>query len=470
MKEFQLIKDIQYEYNADIGLAYASPVRGVWNIVHIGTLVPEGHQIYVCPTSCLRGVVLTTAEMGAMDKLSTITVGEDNILEGDMEESLQRGTERIIRELPARPKMMMIFTSCIHHFMAVNYKRVYKILRQEFPDIDFIDCYMDPIMRRVNPVVPSLWRQIHRGLKKPEDAQKLPNQVNYIGNCFPYGPEYCDLTAMLGESGITVRELNSCRTYEEFQSEAASAVNFVFHVSGLKAAKDMKIRLEQPWMRMRPGYNYDEFDEDLSEAAGLCGIRGYVDPEKNLEKENTPVETSLSAKNGNCQNKWAVRRTSSWSCRQRERTEEAVCRVREALGGVPVSIDYTAVDCPLELALFLLNHGIEVESVFIDVFTEREEIFRALQKRKPDLKIYQTAGWNIRQMDRSHPGKIVCIGQKSAYFMNSDYFVNVVENAGMYGYSGIRHLMELIMDAAQHPKPMKELVQIKGWHCDCFQG
>lgn len=124
---FREIQDMDYEYSADIGLAYASPVRGVWNIVHIATLVPQGHQIFVCPTSCLRGVVLTTAELGRMDKMSTITVGEENILEGDMEEMLQHGVERVIRELPEKPRMMMIFTSCIHHFMAVNYQRVYKL-------------------------------------------------------------------------------------------------------------------------------------------------------------------------------------------------------------------------------------------------------------------------------------------------------------------------------------------------------
>ena len=159
MKEFQYISEIEYEYNADTGLAYSSPVRGVWNIVHIGTLVPEAHEIFVCPASCLRGVVLTTAEMGAMDRLSTITVGEDNILDGDMEEALERGTERIIAELPERPRAMLIYTSCVHHFLAVNYQRVYKVLRQKYPDIDFIDCYMDPIMRRTAPAIPSLWRQ-----------------------------------------------------------------------------------------------------------------------------------------------------------------------------------------------------------------------------------------------------------------------------------------------------------------------
>ena len=157
-KACTLIRDIAYEYNADDGLSYSSPARGVWNIVHIGTLVPGGHQIYVCPTSCLRGVVLTTAELGAMDRLSTITVGEDNILEGDMEETLHEGVRKVIDSLPVRPRMMMVFTSCIHHFLAVNYQRIYRLLRKEYPDIDFIDCYMHPIMRRTSPPVPTLRR------------------------------------------------------------------------------------------------------------------------------------------------------------------------------------------------------------------------------------------------------------------------------------------------------------------------
>ena len=431
MEAFQLIGQMSYEYNADVGLAYASPVRGVWNIVHIGTLVPGGHQIYVCPTSCLRGVVLTTAEMGAMDRLSTITVGEDNILEGDMEEALQHGTERIIEELPQRPRMVMIFTSCIHHFMAVNYKRVYRILQKEYPDIDFVDCYMDPIMRRTAPVVPALWRQMHRVLK---NVPKVRGQVNYIGNCFPYGGDTCDLTALLEENGVKRLEANSCRDYDEFLSMAQSPVNFVFHATGLKAANDMKIRLGQEYLAMRPGYSYDEFDQDMEAASALCSLPA-------------PDKETVAA--------------------LRRRCEEETEKTRLLLAGTPLSIDYTAVDCPLDLALFLLRHGFNVESVFVDVFTERQEILDALKEEKPDLKIYASLGWNIRQMDRTHEGKIVCVGQKSAYFMNSDYFVNIIENAGLYGYRGLIQLMELIRDAYQTEKPMKDLVQIKGWGCSC---
>ena len=430
MKEFQLIRDMEYEYNADVGLSYASPVRGVWNIVHIGTLVPQSHEIFVCPTSCLRGVVLTTAEMGAMDRLSTITVGEDNILEGDMEEALQNGTERIIAELPERPRAMLIYTSCIHHFLAVNYHRVYRILRDKYPDIDFIDCYMDPIMRRKSPAVPSLWRQIHR-LLKPSPLTK--EQVNLVGNCFPY-LQHSDLTVFLQERGIRVMDVNTCKSYDEFLTMAASSVNFTFHNTANAAGKDMKIRLGQEWIRMRPGYVYDEIDEDMRAAADYLEI--------------PPVSAD---------------EIEIW----RKKSEDAVQRTKEIVGDTPVSVDYTAVDRPLELAIFLLEHGFTVASVFIDVFTESEEIFRRLQALAPDLKVYQSVGWNIRRMERGYDGKIIGIGQKSAYFHDTDYFVNIVENDGMYGYRGIIRLMELLAEAADQPKPMRDLVQIKGWGCSC---
>lgn len=430
MKEYQYIRDMEYEYNADVGLSYASPVRGVWNIVHIGTLVPESHEIFVCPTSCLRGVVLTTAEMGAMDRLSTITVGEDNILEGDMEEALLTGTERIISELPKLPRVMLIYTSCIHHFLAVNYQRVYRILREKYPDIDFIDCYMDPIMRRKSPPVPSLWRQIHR-LLKPTEKNKA--QVNLVGNCFPY-LEHSDLTVHLQKNGIKVMDVNTCRSYDEFLSMAASAVNFTFHNTANAAGKDMRIRLDQEWMRMRPGYVYDEIDEDMRKASDFLGIAAP-----------------------------SMEEIDGW----RARTEEVISSTRDIIKDTPVSLDYTAVDRPLELVVFLHEHGFRVASVFIDVFTESEEVFRKLQKMAPDLKVYQSGGWNIRRMERGFVGKIVGIGQKSAYFHDTDYFVNIVENEGMYGYRGIIRLMSLLADAAEHPKPMRDLVQIKGWGCSC---
>ena len=73
------------------GLEYGAPARGVWNIVHVGMLIPGAHEIYVCAGNCLRGVVLTAVEMGAQRRFSTITIKENNVLDGDMERLLIDG-------------------------------------------------------------------------------------------------------------------------------------------------------------------------------------------------------------------------------------------------------------------------------------------------------------------------------------------------------------------------------------------
>ena len=61
------IKDASFPTPFVSALEYNSPVHGNWNIVHTGMQVPESIQIYVCADNCMRGVVLTAAEMNAAE-------------------------------------------------------------------------------------------------------------------------------------------------------------------------------------------------------------------------------------------------------------------------------------------------------------------------------------------------------------------------------------------------------------------
>ena len=65
------IKDASYPAPFASELEYNSPVHGNWNIVHTGMQIPESIQIYVCADNCMRGVVLTAAEMNAADRFSS---------------------------------------------------------------------------------------------------------------------------------------------------------------------------------------------------------------------------------------------------------------------------------------------------------------------------------------------------------------------------------------------------------------
>ena len=102
------------------GLQYSPPARGTWNIVHTAMLVPESHQIYICALGCLRGVVLTAAEMGAMNRFSSIAIEDHELYDGTMEDTIVQAVGEIIDNLPAMPSVFFLYPSCLHHFMGCD--------------------------------------------------------------------------------------------------------------------------------------------------------------------------------------------------------------------------------------------------------------------------------------------------------------------------------------------------------------
>jgi hypothetical protein len=62
--------------------------------------------------------------------------------------------------------------------------------------------------------------------------------------------------------------------------------------------------------------------------------------------------------------------------------------------------------------------------------------------------------------------RVLAIGQKAAYFENTDNFVNVVEGGGMLGYEAVVRTLELMREAYSEKKNMRELVQVKGLGCE----
>lgn len=143
-----LAKDAKFPSPFDSKLEFSCSARGPWNIVHTGMLIPQAHEVYVCAQSCLRGVVLTAAEMNAIDRFSNIIVRENNILEGNTEDLIVEGMGDILEKLPYTPRAILVYTSCIHHFIGCDLNLVYKRLREKYPNVEFTDCYMNPIMRK----------------------------------------------------------------------------------------------------------------------------------------------------------------------------------------------------------------------------------------------------------------------------------------------------------------------------------
>ena len=410
-------------------LEYSCPARGTWNIVHTGFLVPEAHEIFACAAGCLRGVVLTAAEMNAQERFSTIEIRENNVLEGDMEELLIEGVTDILHKLPYKPRAVLLYTSCIHHFIGCDLKLCYARLRERFPDIDFTDCYMNPIMRKSGLTPDQLMRRGLYALLKPRELN--PKKISIIGNNLPTDKS-CELFTIAQSAGFSVTEIHDCKNYDEYQAMAEAAFNICYNPVGKAGGEALEKRLGQKLLYLPLSYDYDEITRILGEYASAIGAEA-----------------------------------PDWTA-EIEKCEDALAHAKEIIGEAPIAIDYTATMRPLSLARLLLTHGFNVKSVYADSFTaEDKPDFLWLQEHAEALQLFATVQVKMRVLPRKTDEKTLAIGQKAAYFTGTPYFVNTVECGGYYGFTGIRQMLALMEDAFLHEKDTRKLIQIKGWGCGC---
>ena len=420
--------DASYPAPFRSGIEYSAPARGAWNIVHTGMLLPEAHQIFVCAAGCLRGVVLTAAEMNAQDRFSTIAVREENVLEGDMEDLILEGVADILARLPKRPPAVLLYTSCIHHFIGCDLDLVYDRLRERFPDVDFTDCYMNPIMRKSGLTPDQLMRRQLYSLIRPGQP-KDPKKVNIIGNN-PRMAADGDLVRMLRGAGWTVQDIYDMSTYAAYQTMGTAAWNISWNPAAKPAGDMMEQKLGQQHLYLPNSYGYEEIRTAIDEAASRCGVAAL------------DHEAEIAA------------------------CEEEIAKAKETVGTTTVWIDYTATNRPLSLARLLLTHGFHVDTVFLDSVSGVEKNdFDWLKEHAPNLKLMATVHPKMRLLPREQKEKILAIGQKAAYFADTPYFVNIVEDDGQYGYTGIRAMMGQMIESMENEKDTRALIQIKGLGC-----
>lgn len=409
------------------GLEYSPPARGTWNIVHTGMLLPEAHQIFVCAAGCLRGVVLTAAEMGLSDRFSTVAVREDDILNGDSEEKIIEGVTDIIGKLDKLPPAVLLFTSCVHHFIGCDLGTVFASLGKRFPDIDFTDCYMDPIMRKsgLNPDQ-KMRRQLY-SLLRP--VVKDPNTAAIIGGDLPTDGD-CLLKKALSERGINVVEIHDCKNYSDYLSLAKASLFITTYPAAEAAGDALEKRLGTEHVHVPFSFGYDEIEKGLLKVFCHFGI-GNVD---------------FSA--------------------IREECDRALFDLKNVIDDTEIAIDSSAFTRPLGLARILLDRGFNVTDVFADSFSADEKNdFDLIKERYPNVILWPTVSPAMRQKPTVGSNKVLAIGQKAAYFKNTDRFVDIVENGGLYDHCAVMKLCALMKEAVASPKDTKKLIQIKGWGC-----
>ena len=361
-------------------LEFNAPVHGTWNIVHIGMLVPECHQIYVCADNCMRGVVLTAAEMGAADRFSSVLIEENDIYDGSLENITIEGVSDVIRRLPYRPRAAAVFLVCLHHFVGTDAAYVYRTLEERFPDIDFMRCWMDPVMQKTG-LTPE--QKLKESMFRPVRPLPVdPKLVCVLGDNMPLYPD-SDIALAVKEAGGRVLQLHDwskhaerigisslihsstshsdsqnvhmmiCRTYEDYLQIGAASLFITRSLTGIHGVTQLAKRLGRPVLYLPPAAGQEEISREIEMLQRALG-------------ENTAAA--------------ATAETSAVEA------EKALAHAHELIGDTEITIDYIANPRPLSLSRRLLESGFRVTRVYLDaILPEEEADFLWLQHNHPEL-------------------------------------------------------------------------------------
>ena len=381
------IKEASFPVPFQPGLEFNSPAHGNWNIVHTGMLVPEAQQIYVCADNCMRGVVLTAAEMNAADRFSFVIVEEKDLLGGNLEDVTIEGVTDVLKRLDKKPKAVLLFTVCLHHFLGSDLDRIYGELEKRFPEIFFMRCFMDPIMQKTGPTPDQKLRLAMYDAVQERKAD--PKCVTVLGSDFALD-EGSDICRILKKNEILLREIPTCETWEDYQNLGEGSLILNCYPAGKIGAEKQAERLGRPFLYLPGSFDYGEIQEQEEK---LLGMLGQQNNRKTGKINGLDIEKEI------------------------RECEEVLSHAHQIIGDTPIAVDYLFHPRPLGLTKLLLTHGFQVQSVFLDsISPEEKEVFFWLKENYPELKLISTVRPEMRVRTRQQSEKILAIGQKAAWF------------------------------------------------------
>ncbi len=403
---------------------YCSPSHGGWGVVRMGMLVPESYQLFVCPFACGRHGAIGAIVQGLKHRLSYLYIDEADIVSGGYEQLICEAVEELLNELETRPKVLMIFVSCIDDLLGTDHDAILQTLRRSHKEIRFTVCHMNPISLDGNVPPPvNIQRKMYGLLERSQEP--VLEQAAFIGNNVAIDLN-SEVFEVLSASGYTeVKHISKCATFAEFQKLARGSLNMVPTPVGLAAAKDVMEKLGIEYVYMPVSYEFEEID------------RYY---EKILSKAKSKMDFS----------------------KYRNKAMSAISSAKIEIGEMPVVIDGSATVRPFTLAKLLVSFGFHVGEIYAQQCIEIEKkSYLWLSENAPGIKILQPEHPRapvVRKQER----ECLAIGFEGAYLSGARHVVNLANDETLYGYHGIEKLMDMMVCATRSKTDLLSLINQYG--------
>lgn len=412
-------------------LHYSSPANGGRGIVRTGMLIPESVELFVCPFACGRHGSISAVKQNLKHRLSYLYVNQADIVNG-YDDLIIPAVGELLETLPTRPKVVLIFVSCLDDLLGTDHEALQERLAAEYPDVKFRSCHMNPISKgSKTPPAVSIQNNIYSLLEETEEKDM---GINCIGNLVPVEEE-SELYAFLQSLGYDkLKHIVHYETFAGYQEMAKSRFNLVIAGPGKQAAELYEERTGTTFAFLPVTYRMEEIEQNYEKMAAQFAPQ-FATPGEKVDFDFTPYKKA---------------------------TQEAIERARKAVGDTPIIVDASAVNRPFGMARALLEYGFHVvrvqtpECVGID-----RANFEWMTKEHPEVEVVQSQHHNTVMREGQMPESIA-IGVDGAYLAGSKYVVDLFDDEGMYGYHGAQRIMEKLEHALDQEVDLENMIHEYG--------
>lgn len=145
-----------------------------------------------------------------------------------------------------------------------------------------------------------------------------------------------------------------------------------------------------------------------------------------------------------------------------EETKIQIEKAKEVIGEFPIVIGHSAICRPFNLAKALISYGFNVEKIYADeVAAFEKDSFEWLRENAPHVEIIEAAHHNrVNRVEEEQD--CIAIGYNAAYILKAKHVVDLIQDETMFGYSGIRKLMDKMIRAYVEPMSLREMIDREG--------
>lgn len=407
-------------------LYYTSPGHGGWGIIRVAALIPESHLLFICPSACFRHGSLGAVQHGYKDRTSYLYITPADVVSG-YDDVIEEGVEELL-ETDNDIKVLFLFAACIDDFIGTDIEAIAKQIEEKHPNIVVRACHMNPISAgTAKPPLVTVYKSMLSTIPVVEKSDD--KAVNLLGKFVPIEKE-CEMHDFFAFHGITeVRQIANYDRFEDFCEMGKSSYNLLLSPSARFTAQYMEKTFGMKTLTSYISYDLDEIRDSYLE------MEGVLAGDSDRKYDFTEIEAM---------------------------TKKHISDTVEKLNGTPVAVSDSAVLRPFSLAVALLKYGFKVKEVVAqEAISADKEAYEELVNNYPDVKIVQplhhTAAVRKKELDG-----MVAIGFEGAYLRQCDYVVDLSGDEGMFGYHGVRRLMDMLGKAVDEKADLRKMIEEYG--------